>query len=70
MLTSTCSLDQLSILRDLTLEMCVPSLRCIAAHRMQRNTPSCAHRTSVSVHCGVFGDGGIARDGGVRRFGV
>ena len=39
--TSTCSLDQLSMLKDLTLDTCVPNLRWIAAHRMQRKTPSC-----------------------------
>lgn len=39
-LTSTCSLDQLSMLRDLTLEMCVPSLRWMAAHRMHKKTPN------------------------------
>lgn len=39
-LTSTCALSHLSILKDLTLEMCVPSLRCRAAHRMQRKMPS------------------------------
>lgn len=39
-LTSTCSEVQLSILKDLTLEMCVPILRCSAAHRMQRKTPN------------------------------
>lgn len=38
--TSTCSFDQLSMLKDLTFEMCVPSLRCMAAQRMHRNTPS------------------------------
>lgn len=37
--TSTCSFDQLSMLKDLTFEMCVPSLRCMAAQRMHRNTP-------------------------------
>lgn len=36
---STCALSHLSILRDLTLEMCVPSLRCRAAHRMHRKMP-------------------------------
>lgn len=36
---STCSTLQLSIDSDLTLETCVPSLRCRAAHRMQRKMP-------------------------------
>jgi len=38
-LTSTCSTLHWSMLSDLTLEMCVPSLRCRAAQRMQRNIP-------------------------------
>lgn len=37
--TSTCSLDQVSMLSDLTFEMCVPIFRWMAAHRMQRNIP-------------------------------
>ena len=41
MQTSTCSLDQLSMVKDLTLEMWVPSFRWIVAHGMQRKTPSC-----------------------------
>lgn len=36
---STCALSHLSMLKDLTLEMCVPSLRCRAAHRMHRKMP-------------------------------
>lgn len=36
---STCSVDQESMLKDLTLVICVPSLRCNAAHRIQRNIP-------------------------------
>jgi hypothetical protein len=43
-LTSTCALSHLSILRDLTLEICVPSLRCSAAHRMHRKMPSYSRR--------------------------
>lgn len=43
MLTSTCSFDQLSMLKDLTLEMCVPNFRWMAAHRMHRKTPNCGH---------------------------
>ena len=39
-LTSTCALSHLSMLSDLTFEMCVPSLRWMAAHRMHRNMPS------------------------------
>ena len=39
-LTSTCSLDQLSMLNDLTFDMCVPSLRWSEAHRIHRNMPS------------------------------
>lgn len=46
--TSTCALSHLSMLRDLTLEMCVPSLRCSAAHRMHRKMPTCV--LSASVH--------------------
>lgn len=38
--TSTCSAVQLSMVRDLTLEMWVPSLRCNVAQRMHRNIPS------------------------------
>lgn len=38
-LTSTCSEDQVSIDKDLTLEMCVPNLRWIAAHRMHKKIP-------------------------------
>jgi hypothetical protein len=38
---STCSLDQLSMLNDLTLEIWVPNLRWIAAHRMHRKMPNC-----------------------------
>lgn len=30
------------MLKDLTLEMCVPSLRCMAAHRMHRKMPNYA----------------------------
>ena len=48
-LTSTCSLDQLSMLKDLTLEMWVPNLRWIAAQRMQRKMPNCS-RQSVSAN--------------------
>jgi hypothetical protein len=44
-LTSMCSLLQLSMLNDLTFEMCVPSLRCNAAHRIQRNMPNCTTRS-------------------------
>lgn len=36
---STCSLFQLSILKDLTLDIWVPSLRCNAAHRIHRKIP-------------------------------
>ena len=36
---STWSLDQLSMLSDLTFDTCVPSFRCRAAHRMHRKTP-------------------------------
>lgn len=36
---STWALSHLSMLKDLTLEMCVPSLRCRAAHRRQRKMP-------------------------------
>ena len=44
------------MLNDLTLEMCVPSLRCKAAHRMHRKMPSygiCQYR----VRDGRIGDG-------------
>src|SRR5947208_7251886 len=40
MRTSTCSDDHVSMLSDLTFDMCVPSLRWREAHRMQRKTPS------------------------------
>lgn len=40
-LTSTCSFDQPSMLSDLTLDICVPSLRWIDAHRMHRKMPNC-----------------------------
>lgn len=36
---STCSPDQLSMLKLLTFETCVPSLRCSAAQRMHRKIP-------------------------------
>lgn len=36
---STWSLLQLSMLNDLTFDICVPSLRCSVAHRMQRKMP-------------------------------
>lgn len=39
--TSTCSVFQLSILRDLTLEICVPNFRCNEAHRTHRKMPNC-----------------------------
>lgn len=39
--TSTWALSHLSILNDLTLDMCVPSLRWRAAHRMHKKIPSC-----------------------------
>lgn len=38
--TSTCSDDQVSRLKDLTLEIWVPSLRCMTTHRIQMKTPS------------------------------
>jgi hypothetical protein len=38
---STWSGDQLSMLSDLTFEMWVPILRCMAAQLMQRKIPSC-----------------------------
>lgn len=38
--TSTCSVVHESMLRDLTLEIWVPSLRCNPAHRMHMNMPS------------------------------
>jgi hypothetical protein len=43
-LTSTWALSHLSILSDLTFEICVPSLRWRAAHRMQRKIPNCSAR--------------------------
>lgn len=49
-LTSTCSEDQLSILRDLTLEIWVPILRCRAAQRIQRKMPNYIP-LSVSLMC-------------------
>jgi hypothetical protein len=45
-LTSTCALSHLSILKDLTFEICVPSLRCRAAHRMHRKMPNYSVRQS------------------------
>lgn len=45
--TSTCSVDQESMLSDLTLLMCVPIFRCRAAHRMHTKMPSYS-RCSVS----------------------
>lgn len=47
--TSTCSFDQLSMLKDFTFEICVPNFRWIAAHRMHRNTPSYSPCQSVLV---------------------
>lgn len=38
-LTSTCSVFHVSMLNDLTLEMWVPSFRCIEAHRMHTKIP-------------------------------
>lgn len=38
--TSTCSFVQPSMLSDLTLDICVPSLRWIDAHRMHRKIPN------------------------------
>jgi hypothetical protein len=38
-LTSTCSAVQVSMLRDFTLEMWVPSLRWSVAHRRHKKTP-------------------------------
>lgn len=38
--TSTCSFVQPSMLSDLTLDICVPSLRWIDAHRMHRKMPN------------------------------
>lgn len=40
-LTSTCSAVQVSMVKDLTLEICVPNFRCSAAQRMQRKMPIC-----------------------------
>ena len=56
--TSTWSFDQLSMLRDLTLEMCVPSLRCNEAHRMHRKMPSCSNIGQLNV---------LAREESIRR---
>jgi len=42
--TSTWSADQLSILKLFTFEICVPSFRCRAAQRIQRNIPNCPIR--------------------------
>lgn len=41
------------MLKDFTLEMCVPNFRWIAAHLMQRNTPSCAPCQYWSVICRI-----------------
>lgn len=38
--TSTCSLDQLSMLSDFTLDTWVPNLRWMVAHRIHKKTPS------------------------------
>ena len=51
-ITSTCSFDQLSILNDLTFDICVPSLRCRAAHRMHRKIPSYMIISSNNL-CGI-----------------
>lgn len=48
LLTSTWSDDQLSIVKDLTLEIWVPNLRCNAAHRMHRKSPICCPTISIS----------------------
>lgn len=55
---STCSLDQLSILKLLTFEICVPNLRCKAAHRIHKKIPRLqlahpvivAHRSALVKH--------------------
>lgn len=53
--TSTCSFDQPSMLSDLILDICVPSLRWIDAHRMHRKMPnydqlaSCWYETGTEV---------------------
>lgn len=47
-LTSTWSADQLSMVKDLTLEICVPNLRCNEAHRIQRKTPNCTIEGQLS----------------------
>lgn len=39
--TSTCSLVQLSMLSDFTLDTWVPNFRWIVAHRMHRKMPNC-----------------------------
>ena len=52
-LTSTCALSHLSMLSDLTFEMCVPSLRCRAAQRMHRKMPNCV-RQYQHRHTGRF----------------
>lgn len=62
-LTSTCALSHLSILKDLTLEMWVPSLRCSAAQRMHRKMPNC-HQTSVFASRREYA--GSQRDAGPR----
>ena len=56
--TSTCSVVQLSILNDLTFEICVPSLRCSEAHRIHKKIPSCrqSHQSSCST-VGILADG-------------
>lgn len=51
--TSTCSFDQLSMLSDLTLEICVPNLRWMAAQRIHRKTPR-LHEAQAVKQCQLF----------------
>lgn len=48
--TSTCSLDQISMLNDFTFDTCVPSFRWRAAHRMHKNIPSYPHAVLSAPH--------------------
>lgn len=73
-LTSTCSFDQPSMLSDLTLDICVPSLRWIDAHRMHRKMPNYHALVFCDVHRGEKHVGRVTRgrrgavEGGDRTY--
>ena len=63
-LTSTCALSHLSMLSDLTLDMCVPSLRCRAPQRMHRKMPNYSASAIVRRNTCTSVEGPVETAGG------